>query len=132
MINREIYDAALALLAEEQDELSADYEERAPYILSAFMCECRELDGAYRRTHGGVQTPDDEEPVDLDDEFPLSHRFFTAGVYYLAALLVENENDGLCDRYFARYAAVLKSITDAAALGTSSSIRDVYGFHATV
>ena len=130
MINREIYDAALALLAEEQDELSVDYEERAPHILSAFMCECRELDGAYRRIHGGEALPEEGASVDLDDEFPLSHRFFTAGVYYLAALLVENENDALCDRYFARYAAALKSITEASALGTSSSIRDVYGFHA--
>ena len=132
MINREIYDAALALLAEEQDELSVDYEERAPHILSAFMSECRELDGAYRRSHGGDEIPEDGGSVDLDDEFPLSQRFFTAGVYYLAALLVENENDALCDRYFARYAAVLKSITEASALGTSSSIRDVYGFHAAV
>ena len=129
MINREIYDAALALLAEEQDELSYDYEARAPHILNAFFCECGEIDGAYRRTNAYVVRADGTTLPDLDDEFPLSPCFFTAGVYYLAAVLVENENEGLCDRYFARYAALLKGIKEQTSMGEAYGIRDVYGFH---
>lgn len=129
MTNREIYDAALALLCEEQDELSADYEERAPHILRAFFCECGEMDGAYRRSGNGVPAFDGTSLPDLDDEFPLSSRLFTAGVYYMAATLVENENDAQCDRYFARYATALKSVKDQLLTGESYSIRDVYGLH---
>ncbi len=120
MTNREIYEAALSLLAEEQDELSADYEARAPYILRTFFCECAALSGGCRS--------ESEGSVDLDDEFPLPSCFFSAGAYYLAAVLVENENDGLCDRYFARYAALLKTLKEGTCPGVSSSIRDVYGF----
>lgn len=130
MTNREIYDAALALLAEDQDELSTDYEERAPHILATFLCECGELDGRYRLARGITEGADGEGKVDLDDTFPLSSRFFAAGVYYLAAVLVENENEGLCDRYFARYAAALKGVEEGGTMATSSAIRDVYGFRA--
>ena len=124
MINREIYDAALALLAEKQDELSADYEERAPHILAAFLCECREALGL----HGGVQSNEDASVLaDLDGTFPFSDRFFSAGVYYMAATLVETENDELCDRLFSHYANAMSCISRG--MGEVMETRDVYGFH---
>ena len=121
MTNRDIYDTSLALLAEQQDELSADYEERAPHILAAFFCECREVLGCRGTPEGeGGALPD------LDDEFPLPERFFSAGAYYRAATLVETENDELCDRLFARYASAMSSM--AQNIGEPTSVRDVYGF----
>lgn len=124
MTNREIYDAALAILAEQQDELSVDYEERAPHILATFFCECREALGG----HGTAQ-PSENEPLlpDLDDAFPFSDRFFAAGAYYVAATLVETENDELCDRLFSRYANAMSQIS--CGTGELTSIKDVYGFH---
>ena len=123
MTNRDIYDTSLALLAEQQDELSADYEERAPHILAAFFCECREVLG-YRGTAEGQDMAC--TMPDLDDEFPLPERFFSAGAHYLAATLVETENEELCDRLFARYASAMSSMAQGA--GEISIVRDVYGF----
>ncbi len=119
-----MYDAALAMLAEEQDELSADYEERAPHILATFHCECREALGLH-----STAVSDDSEPLlpDLDDTFPFSDRFFAAGVYYMAAALVETENDGLCDRLFSHYANAMSRISRG--MGEAVGTRDVYGFH---
>ena len=130
MTNREIYDAALALLAEEQDELNEDYASRAPFILSMFFCECREANAFYRTARGQMTRDGDALGVmpDLDDEFPLSERFFTAGVFYMAAMLVEIENDALCDRLFAHYAHAISTITGRGAPARPESIRDVYGF----
>ena len=123
MTNRDIYDTSLALLAEQQDELSADYEERAPHILAAFFCECREVLGCRGTIEGQSEVG---VLPDLDDEFPLPERFFSAGAYYLAATLVETENDELCDRLFARYASAMSSM--AQNVGELTSVRDVYGF----
>ena len=98
MTNRDVYDAALALLAEEQDELCEDYAQRAPYILATFFNECREVNAFYRYArHGTVcDGADGELNTELDAEFPLAERFFSAGAFYLAAMLVELENEELC------------------------------------
>ena len=131
MINREIYDAALSILAEEQEELCDDYQQRAPYILATFFCECREVNAFYRTAHRQA-LPDEDDPSSLpglDEEFPLSERFFTAGVFYMAAMLVEMENDQLCDRLFSRYADAISRITREGSVAQSTTVRDVYGFH---
>ena len=129
MTNREIYDAALALLAEEQYEDCADYESRAPYLLAAFVNECREVNGFYHAAHG--KEAEEQEGcvmMDLDGEFPLHTRFASAAASYLAALLVEAESETLSDRLFARYADEITRIRCEGCSGSSTSIRDVYGF----
>ena len=129
MTNREIYDAALALLAEEQYEDCADYESRAPYLLAAFVNECREVNGFYHAAHGDqVTTQDNCVLLDLDGEFPLAGRLASAAASYLAALLVEAECESLSDRLFARYADEITRIRCEGCSGASTSIRDVYGF----
>ena len=129
MTNREIYDAALALLAEAQYEECGDYEARAPYLLAAFVNECREVGGFYRAAHGG-RTAEDESlvTVDLDADFPLHSRLSSAAAFYLAALLVESEDEALSDRLFAHYAESLSRMTEACCSGELVGIRDVYGF----
>lgn len=122
MINREIYDAALAMLAEEQDELNVDYEERAPHIFATFFCECRQAMG-----HLGTAQENTGLMPDLDDVFPFSDRFFAAGVYYVAATLVETENEELCDRLFSHYANAMSRVS--CGLSEVVETRDVYGFH---
>ena len=128
MTNRDIYDAALALLAEEQYEECGDYEARAPYLLACFVGECRQTNGFYRAARGGGGEPEPAASMDLDDAFPLHERFMGAGALYLAALLVETENESFSDRLFARYAEEIKHITGEGCSGVSVSIRDVYGF----
>ena len=129
MTNRDIYDAALSLLAEEQCEDCGDYEARAPHILACFVNECRQCDGYYRSARGmseGEMAVG--APVDLDDSFALHERFAAAGAFYLAALLVEMENGSFSDRLFSKYAEEIKRITGEGCSGVSVSIRDVYGF----
>ena len=123
--NREIYEAALALIAEEQD-LCEDYEARAGYLIGTFICECRDTDGYYRLSRGVGAVSNAAEAVDLDDIFPLSDRFYSAGAYFVAAMLVEVENPELCDHLFSHYAREISSIAQGMC-GVSESIRNVYG-----
>ena len=129
MTNRDIYDAALSLLAEEQCEDCGDYEVRAPHSLACFVHECHGCDGYYRTARGmGGSDAVMGSLLDLDDAFPLHERFCSAGAFYLAALLVETENASFSDRLFARYAEEIKRITGEGCSGVSVSIRDVYAF----
>ena len=128
MTNRDIYDTALALLAEEQYEDCGDYEARAPYLLACFINECCETDSFYHAARGTHGRTDMSAAVDLDDVCPLHERFMGAGALYLAAMLVETENESFSDRLFARYAEEIKRITSEGCSGVSVSIRDVYGF----
>lgn len=127
MTNREIYDAALALLAEEQYEDCLDYEARAPYLLGAFLNECNEAGAFYRSAHGQSEGEDEMTLCpDLDGEFPLPTRFASAAAFYVAALLVEREDESFSDRLFARYADDVTRILRDGCPGVSVSIRDVY------
>ena len=129
MTNRNIYDAALSLLAEEQYEDCADYEARAPYLLGAFLNECNEAGAFYRSAHGQETRGGDRDPEicpDLDSEFSLPARFAGAAAFYLAALLVEREDEAFSDRLFARYADDVTRILHDGCPGVSVSIRDVY------
>lgn len=125
MTNREIYEAALAYLAEEQDELSEDYENRAGQLIGAFICECRDTDGFYRLSRGVSGATVAVEAVDLDDVFPLSDRFYSAGAYYVAAMLVETEHPELSDRMYSHYARAITAITQGVG-GVLESVKDVY------
>ena len=126
MTNRDIYDAALALLTEEQREDCADYEERAPYLLGAFLNECNEAGSFYRAAHGLEEADKMTLCPDLDQEFLLPDRFGAAASFYLAALLVEREDESFSDRLFARYADEITRILRDGCPGVSVSIRDVY------
>ena len=64
MKNRAIYDAALRLIAESTvPEETEDYEERAPYLLAAFVNECREVNGFSHAAHG--KEAEEQERRDL-------------------------------------------------------------------
>lgn len=128
LTNREVYEAALALLSEEQDGLSEDYERRAGYLIGVFICECRDTDGFYRLTRGLSEAGAAAEAVDLDDLFPLSDRFFSAAAYYVAAMLTEIENPDLSNYLYAHYARDITAITQGIG-GVTMGIKDVYGFH---
>ncbi len=130
MTNREIYDAALALLSEQEYEDCGDFEARAPYLLAAFVNECREVSGFYRaaRTEN-TREAEGSVMLDLDGEFPLHSRFTSAAAFYLAALLIEADNEPFSDRLFARYADEITRIGRDGCSGVLTSIRDVYGFN---
>lgn len=127
MTVQEIYEAALGLLGEPIGEgTDGDYSERAPYIISAFCCDTARVDRDYRETRGlGEQPSFSEVYIDLGEEFPFCPRFATAAAYYLAAMLILEEDESRADILFDRYCDSLASIEGEtpASLG---KIRNVY------
>ena len=112
MLNKDIYQGALRLLAEPDDETrTADYAERAPYIIANFISENAVKDANYRKFRG-------EEAVSvasavytaLDEAFPLSDRFASAAEYYLASMLIDDEDGDRADSFFDHYCTALSAI----------------------
>ena len=101
----------MVCLSPSDSEGTEDYEERAPYLLASFLNRCAPLDRLYRRANAlGASAGFDGACFPLDDAFPLSAIFATAATYYLAAMLVLDENEEMSDRFFAMYADELTSI----------------------
>jgi len=111
-ICREIYESALRLIGEPSStDVSADYEERAPYIMAIFCCEAKALDALYREGHSyEAQTDFNEICLGLDENFPLSARFYPIAVHYMAAMLVIDEDTELSDKFFEKYCTSMMSV----------------------
>lgn len=114
MKNRQIYEAALRLLAESiSPEETADYEERAPYLLAAFCTEMCDLDKHLRGTGG--DTADvliDAVLLPLENNFPLSSRFSAAASLYLAAMLILDSDEERSDTLYGQYSDAVSRIAD--------------------
>ena len=127
MKNKEIYEAALNLIAEPMDEARvADYKIRAPYLLGNFLCENAALDAEYRKF---AELEPIEYPhsvyADLDGDFCLAERFALAAGYYVASMLVIDEDGELADKFFDLYSTAMSKIT-AEIPGVSERIIDFY------
>ncbi len=109
---REIYNAALRIIGEpNQPNISDDYEERAPYIMAIFCSEAKTLDTQYRKAHLYEEAVAfDEISISLDEDFPLSARFFSIAVSYMAAMLVIDEDPELSDKFFEKYCTSMMSV----------------------
>ncbi len=112
MLCREVYNASVRMISEMPDSPhTEDYESRAPYLLGAVIAQLLPIDQLYRRSiSDGSKSVSVSVCVDLDATFPLCDRFSTAATYYLAAMLVMEENEALGDRLFALYADEIASI----------------------
>ena len=112
MKNREIFEAALALLAEPMnDERIEDYASRAPYILAGFFYENGNIDDKYRE-FTGLEPRNYTHAVyaDLDADFPFADRFVSAASANLASLLIIDENNELGDKLFDIYSTSMTKI----------------------
>ena len=128
MLNKEIYKGALKLLGEVSDgEGTADYAERAPYIIANFISENTVLNGKYcafcgeaeRKARSTVYAP-------LDGVFPFSQRFVSAAEYYLASMLIDGEDGERADTFFDRHCKALADIL-AEIPATRERILNAYG-----
>ena len=108
----EILKSALRLLNEKGDEGDhEDYAERTPYILASMFSEASSADKNFRAANGGSKQPSFSHTyADLDGDFPLSDRFASAAVFYLASMLIIDENDELSDSFYDKYCDSLASI----------------------
>ena len=124
---KDIFKSALRLLNEKgaEDELG-DFVERAPYILSAMFSASARLDKAYRAAFGlGEQEAFSPTYAELDSTFPLCDRFASAAAFYLASLLIVDENDDLSDNFFDKYCDSMASISSEIP-AEAEKIRNVY------
>ena len=127
MKNREIYKGALRLLAEPDEEARLeDYAMRAPYILGGFFYENGRLEEEYRRVFGLEDRKFVHAVyVDLDSDFPFAERFVTAAEFYLASMLVIDEDNDLSDKFFDKYSLDMTKIVSEIP-ATSEKIAQMY------
>ena len=107
-------------------ELTEDYEERAPYLLATFVSQCAQQDRKYRIANGleKANVPH-VAAVKMSDAFPLSDVFLPAAGYYLAAMLIMEENEDMSEQLFDRYCDALASI-EASLPATTAPIKNKY------
>ena len=106
MIYGEIYDSALQLIGEQTDSpAAADYEMRAGYILANLTTILAPLDAQYLESNGLSSSAPAVRPyVELSKFFPLSTALAPASTFYLASMLVLEENEEMSQRLYALYA----------------------------
>ena len=123
----EIYHSALRMIGvTESGEMTADYEERAPYLLASFVSQCAPLDRKYRSAHSldAVVYPR-VAAVTMNEEFHLSDVFLSAAGTYLASMLILEENETVSEKLFDQYCDSLASI-ECALPASSTSIKNCY------
>ncbi len=128
MLCREIYLAAVGMTGEDvSDDCIADYEDSSGYLLATFCRDCAAIDARYRMAHamGSASIPSGAL-IDLEDDFPLCDALVPAATYYLAAMLVADENEELSDRFFTLYTDSISAVT-ASLPASRSSVSDRYG-----
>ncbi len=127
MTLRSVYKTALKLIGEAECTASeADLAERAPYIGAALCREASALDKAYRRAFGMEEAEGFEGLyLDLDSLFPLADRFAPAAAYYMAAMLILDEDTELYETLFERWCDALAAIS-AEIPFVKGSTADVY------
>ena len=101
----EILSSASALICENiGSETAADYSERTPYIMASFCTQCKGVDTKYRKAMGLAPiTNYGKATMPLDHIFPLVPDLIPAATYYLAAMLVLDENEALSDKLYDLY-----------------------------
>ena len=127
MTNRDIYESALRLLAQQVAEgENEDYEERAPYLIAAFCTEAEDTDLYLRQSLGlGACRAFQKVWLDLDETFPLCDRLAPVGCLYLAAMLVLDEDSELSDKLYDRYCDAI-SLIRSGLPASLESIEEVY------
>ena len=127
MTNKDIFLGALALVGEPVGLDAEDYAERAPYIIANFITENSALDDKYRAAIG-AEPKAAVCPVFAadDDEFPLLPRFSPAAQYYLASMLIADEDGERSDGFFDKFCTAMTDIM-ADIPPVVGRIADVYG-----
>ena len=100
-----IFKKALRLLNEKGNEAeNEDYAERAPFIIASMCSEAEETDRRYRTAKGlSPAASFNHVYIDLEEDFPLADRFASPAAFYLASMLILDENDGMADKMYHGY-----------------------------
>ena len=127
MLNQEIFEQALRILSQSEEQGGIeDYEERAPYLIAAFCAQSASLDRRLRETSALPPAPPFHAAfLDLEEEFPLLERLIPLCCLYLAAMLVLEENEPLSDKLYDRYSEGMSAVWNEIP-AVLESIRDEY------
>lgn len=122
-----IYRAALHLISDRSGSCSeADYAERAPFIASAIVSEAAAVDREYR---AAFSLPEGHYPsgteIPMSASFPLSDRFATAASYFMAAMLVLDEDEERYETLYDLWTDALATIASEIP-GVSGRTKDRY------
>lgn len=111
----DIFNAALRLLNEKESTLLTETDElrdRAPFILATCCEELAQLDHHYRQANGLDSAPPHHAVcLPLSADFPLCKRFAPIAAYYLASLLIADENMTLADFFYDKFSDAVATLT---------------------
>ncbi len=123
----DIRETAYALIGETNTfSDTRDYDDRFPFVLATFINQNSSLDGVVKKQLGIVG--EDCHAVcgtDIFGDFPLLDRFAAPAVYYVASMLVTDENTELSDKFFELYEKAMNDMFSALPL-THGQIEDAY------
>ena len=130
MTNKDIYLAALRLIAESTIEGdNEDYADRAYYILAAFCSNVFDINNVLRKADGLEPLPSfDKALLSENDEFPCHTKLFSAAEHYLGAMLTIDAFPDLSDSLYDKYCGIISRISQS--LPTCiEKISDAYYFN---
>lgn len=90
-----------------------DLDERCGYILASLFSELSSIDKKYRKAHSMPPQPSFHQSyVEASSEFPLCDKFSKAAEFYLAAFLIEADEER-SDLFYEKYCDSICSITNS-------------------
>ena len=125
----DVYNHALSIISESPGSaLNEDYKERTQYLLASWCTELARMDKNYRASVGEPQGSSFSSVIlELDADFPFCDRFAPAAAYFVASMLVSEENSELSDKLYSKYSDAISSLAQEVP-ATVESISDIYGF----
>lgn len=124
---RKIFDCAAALIAEDphNDDIQ-DLLDRSVGILNTCIYNTYDINNMYEMRVLNRPEPQYCEIESIDDEFPLCDDMAGICIYYLASVLVNNENVELSDNFNGEYKSLLNDIIKKIPADVEK-ISDIYG-----
>ncbi len=127
----DVYNHALSLISEcplSTSTLHEDYRERTQFLIASWCNEFQKADKNYRKSVGeGPGTIFSPILMLLEESFPLSERFAPAAAYFIASMLIAEENPEFSDKLYAKYSDAISSIMQEIPSSVEPVI-DRYGF----
>ena len=127
---KDIYTNALVHIGEASNgEFSADYEDRAPYLIASFCSLAKGIDKKIRKAQG-LTAQNKFSPVflSLDSSFPLCDDLSPVAALYVAAMLVIDEDAKLSDTLYDKYCDGMASLSAEYDIANCESTQDKYFF----
>ncbi len=124
MVCDDVYKLSLSLLGEEVSAAySADYTERAPYLIGIVCSEMADIDRVFRGECGRAeQGTFAGEKIELSADFPLCDEFSPAAGFYLASLLIMDGDARRSDMFFEKYDESVRRVMSSLTFSCGSTV----------